>query len=69
MGYWLRMPGECGERLSDSVAPEHLRGSCQLSSVTVRRVAKRGRPKSILSQPQLDTPEGVAAGGPKGILA
>ena len=32
MGYWLRMPGECGERLSDSVAPEHLRGSCQLSS-------------------------------------
>ncbi len=28
MGYWLQMPGECEERISDSVAPEHLRGAC-----------------------------------------
>ncbi len=32
MGYRLQMPGECEERLSDSVAPEHLRGSWQLGS-------------------------------------
>ncbi len=29
MGYRLQVPGECEERISDSVAPEHLRGSCQ----------------------------------------
>jgi hypothetical protein len=30
---WLQMPGECEERLSDSVAPEHLRGSWQPGSM------------------------------------
>ncbi len=33
MGYWLQVPGECEERLSASVAPEHLRGSCQPGSI------------------------------------
>ncbi len=33
MGNWLQVPGECAERLSDSVAPEHLRGSCQPGSI------------------------------------
>ncbi len=37
MGYWLRMPGECEERISDSVAPEHLRGTCRM----VRCIATR----------------------------
>ncbi|MEE9136747.1 MAG: hypothetical protein V3U00_08535 [Gammaproteobacteria bacterium] len=32
MGYWLQMPGECEERISASVAPEHLRGSWQPGS-------------------------------------
>jgi len=27
------MPGECEERISDSVAPEHLRGSWQPGSM------------------------------------
>ena len=27
MGNWLQVSGECEERISDSVAPEHLRGS------------------------------------------
>ena len=26
MGFWLQVPGKCEERLSDNVAPEHLRG-------------------------------------------
>ncbi len=33
MGNWLQVPGECAERLSASVAPEHLRGSCQPGSI------------------------------------
>ncbi len=41
MGYWLQMPGECEERISDSVAPEHLRGSWQPGSM--HRVAGRRR--------------------------
>ena len=48
MGYWLQMPGECEERISDSVAPEHLRGSWQPGSMTLRRVAGR-----IASVPRL----------------
>ena len=28
MSYWPQVPGECEERISDSVAPEHLRGAC-----------------------------------------
>jgi hypothetical protein len=37
MGYRLQVPGECEERISASVAPEHLRGSCRLSSMKHRR--------------------------------
>ncbi len=33
LDYWLQMPGECEERISDSVAPEHLRGSWQPGSM------------------------------------
>ena len=39
MGYWLQVPGECEERLSDSVAPEHLRGAWRLSAMKSRRAA------------------------------
>ena len=28
MSYRPQVPGECEERISDSVAPEHLRGAC-----------------------------------------
>ena len=31
-GYWPQVPGECEERISASVAPEHLRGAWRLSS-------------------------------------
>ncbi len=33
-GYWLQVPGECEERISASVAPEHLRGTCQPGSMS-----------------------------------
>ncbi len=33
MGYRLQVPGECEERISDSVAPEHLPGACQPSAI------------------------------------
>ncbi len=33
MGNWLQVSGECAERLSASVAPEHLRGSWQPGSI------------------------------------
>ena len=49
MGYRLQMPGECEERISASVAPEHLRGACRLSLMKYRRVAGRGRLKGILA--------------------
>ncbi|MCZ6517353.1 MAG: hypothetical protein O6763_07695 [Gammaproteobacteria bacterium] len=49
IGYWLQMPGECEERISDSVAPEHLRGSWQPGSMTLRRGAGGGRPEGILA--------------------
>ncbi len=58
MGYWLRMPGECEERISDSVAPEHLRGSWQPGSMTVRRVT--GRIASV--QAEVSEASGAAAG-------
>ena len=51
ISYRLQMPGECEERLSASVAPEHLRGSWQPGAMTFRRVAglQLGRPKGILA--------------------
>ncbi len=49
MGYWRQVPGECAERLSVSVAPEHLRGDCRLSLMKIRRMSGRGRPKGILA--------------------
>ncbi len=33
MGYRLQVPGECGERVSVSVAPEYLPGACQPSAI------------------------------------
>jgi hypothetical protein len=33
-GYWLQVPGECEERISASIAPEHLRGTCQPGSMS-----------------------------------
>jgi hypothetical protein len=31
-----RLPGECDERISDSVAPEHTRGACRMDRAAQR---------------------------------
>ncbi len=65
MGYRLQVPGECEERISDSVAPEHLPGAKRPSWMTFRRAAGR-----IASAPacrcRLDNTPGTAPGAKRG---
>ncbi len=70
-GYRLQVPGECEERLSDSVAPEHLCGGCQpvrcpprLTRPVARRQKREARaciPRGAHQWPDLGTRCGYGA--------
>ncbi len=53
MSYRPQVPGECEERISDSVAPEQLRGACGREV----RPRYRGTGPTGLPRRQRDSPE------------